>query len=76
MLSNKNILELGSGVGFTGIAIAKMCKIHSYLLTDCHHEVLSTICNNIEINFPTHIPEQNSDVTYYKDGKSTLGNHL
>ncbi|XP_061712478.1 protein-lysine N-methyltransferase EEF2KMT isoform X2 [Cydia pomonella] len=49
---NKKVLELGSGVGFTGITIAKHCKIKSIVLTDCHDDVLKAIKENIIINFP------------------------
>ncbi|XP_063359865.1 protein-lysine N-methyltransferase EEF2KMT [Cydia amplana] len=49
---NKKVLELGSGVGFTGITIAKHCGIKSIVLTDCHDDVFKAIRENILINFP------------------------
>ncbi|XP_063531417.1 protein-lysine N-methyltransferase EEF2KMT [Cydia strobilella] len=52
ILLNTKVLELGSGVGFTGITIAKHCKIKSIVLTDCHEDVLKAIKENIIINFP------------------------
>ncbi|XP_063620648.1 protein-lysine N-methyltransferase EEF2KMT [Cydia splendana] len=57
---NKKVLELGSGVGFTGITIAKHCKIKSIVLTDCHDDVLKAIRENILINLPDSINEKNN----------------
>ena len=52
IFENKTVLELGSGVGFTGITVGKLTNVKSLLLTDCHYDVLKTINKNIEINFP------------------------
>ncbi|XP_063821906.1 protein-lysine N-methyltransferase EEF2KMT isoform X2 [Ostrinia nubilalis] len=52
IIKEKKILELGSGVGFTGIVIGKFCQPESILLTDCHEDVLKTIEENVSINFP------------------------
>ncbi|KAI8420680.1 hypothetical protein MSG28_007910 [Choristoneura fumiferana] len=52
VFAHKKVVELGSGVGFTGITIAKECNLESIVLTDCHNDVLKTIKRNIEINFP------------------------
>ncbi|KAJ2952967.1 hypothetical protein O0L34_g7342 [Tuta absoluta] len=58
LFREKNILELGSGVGFTSIAISKYCNINSIMLTDCHNDVLKTIYENVQINFPLHEPKK------------------
>ncbi|XP_049867541.1 protein-lysine N-methyltransferase EEF2KMT [Pectinophora gossypiella] len=71
--SGKNILELGSGVGFTGITIAKTCRIPSLYLTDCHEDVLKAICDNIEINFPQMGRKENGDFTIYSDEHRNIG---
>ncbi|XP_014370353.2 protein-lysine N-methyltransferase EEF2KMT [Papilio machaon] len=49
---NQRILELGSGVGFTGIIVGKYCMPKSTTLTDCHSDVLDLLVENIIINFP------------------------
>ncbi|XP_047988461.1 protein-lysine N-methyltransferase EEF2KMT [Leguminivora glycinivorella] len=59
---HKNVLELGSGVGFTGITIAKHCKIKSLVLTDCHEDVLKAINENISINFHEYINANDNDM--------------
>lgn len=74
IFSNKKILELGSGVGFTGITIAKHCGIESMLMTDCHNEVLKTIDENIQINFPSISNPQIDKITLYKAENKIIGN--
>ncbi|XP_075969764.1 protein-lysine N-methyltransferase EEF2KMT [Anticarsia gemmatalis] len=69
---NKNVLELGSGVGFAGITIAKMCDIKSLVLSDCHDEVLKTITENIQINFPSY-EQKVSQPTLFTNGPKTIG---
>lgn len=49
-LQGKEILELGSGVGFAGICIAKACQPSSLFVSDCHEKVLELLRQNIEIN--------------------------
>ncbi|XP_022819662.1 protein-lysine N-methyltransferase EEF2KMT [Spodoptera litura] len=70
---NKNVLELGSGVGFTGITISKHCYTKSIVLTDCHNDVLKTICDNIQINFPHLQKEEDKDFTWFNDQDKSLG---
>lgn len=73
LFHNKKILELGSGVGFTGITIAKHCKIDTILLTDCHEDVLNAICDNIEINFPENSCIKGSIKKEFTHGNKVLG---
>lgn len=56
-LNNKSVfydqcvLELGCGVGFTGLVVCLSgCKPRSYLFTDCHPNVLQSLSFNLEIN--------------------------
>ncbi|XP_011564202.3 putative protein N-methyltransferase FAM86B1 [Plutella xylostella] len=72
VFKRKNILELGSGVGFTGIAIAKFCEPSALCLTDHHRTVLDIICRNIEINLPNIGKETNELVTIYKTNNVTI----
>ncbi|CAG4911450.1 unnamed protein product [Colias eurytheme] len=69
LFKNKKVLELGSGVGFTGICVAKLCEISSISLTDCHDDVINTINDNIQINFAdaNKICGNNSIIYEYDD---------
>ncbi|KAF2879721.1 hypothetical protein ILUMI_26451, partial [Ignelater luminosus] len=40
VFTDKTILELGSGIGLTGITVAINCKPEKIYLTDCHNSVL------------------------------------
>ena len=50
LLTFRNVLELGSGLGLTGISIAKQCHCNSFTFTDCHTQVLYLLAKNIELN--------------------------
>ncbi|XP_074962021.1 protein-lysine N-methyltransferase EEF2KMT isoform X2 [Phalacrocorax aristotelis] len=50
VFSNRRILELGSGIGFTGIAICKTCNPKAYVFSDYHHCVLEQLTENIRLN--------------------------
>jgi len=54
ILKNRNVLELGCGVGLTGITACKTCQLASYTFTDCHPQVLELLRHNLEINFKNH----------------------
>ncbi|KAI5673774.1 hypothetical protein M9H77_14138 [Catharanthus roseus] len=51
MLHGCSIIELGSGVGITGILCSRFC--HKVLLTDHNEEVLKILKKNIELCQPT-----------------------
>ncbi|KAL2732336.1 protein-lysine N-methyltransferase EEF2KMT [Vespula maculifrons] len=46
----KNILELGCGVGLTGLSIINACSPKQYIFSDCHESVLDILCNNVIFN--------------------------
>lgn len=52
----KSILELGSGLGLTGLAIIQNCKPSSYTFTDVHDSVLKTLLENVNINLFNESP--------------------
>ncbi|XP_078042175.1 protein-lysine N-methyltransferase EEF2KMT [Augochlora pura] len=47
---NKVILELGCGVGLTGLSVIKNCSPNRYIFTDCHKSVLEMVCTNVKLN--------------------------
>jgi predicted nicotinamide N-methyase len=47
---SKIILELGSGIGLTGLVISMLCTPQAVYLSDCHPSVLTTLCDNISFN--------------------------
>lgn len=49
-LHNRRVLELGSGVGLTGLCVSLHCKPSSYWFSDCHPAVLSMLQSNILLN--------------------------
>ncbi|XP_003747394.1 protein-lysine N-methyltransferase EEF2KMT [Galendromus occidentalis] len=50
-LDRKRIVELGAGVGLTGLILLRKCpSIQSYIFTDCHAGVLDTLRQNIDLN--------------------------
>ncbi|XP_059057127.1 protein-lysine N-methyltransferase EEF2KMT [Achroia grisella] len=73
LFHNKTVLELGSGVGFTGIVISKFCRPREMILSDCHDDVLKTISDNIEINFPDITMNENKNYVSYVNEKHYLG---
>ncbi|XP_075021916.1 protein-lysine N-methyltransferase EEF2KMT isoform X3 [Calonectris borealis] len=50
VFSNRTVLELGSGIGFTGIAICKTCNPKTYVFSDYHPCVLKQLTENIRLN--------------------------
>ncbi|XP_056393037.1 protein-lysine N-methyltransferase EEF2KMT [Hyla sarda] len=50
IFNNRMILELGSGIGLTGLVICKSCFPKKYTFTDCHQKVLQQLKDNIRLN--------------------------
>ncbi|XP_004478420.1 protein-lysine N-methyltransferase EEF2KMT [Dasypus novemcinctus] len=48
--ASRTVLELGSGAGFTGLAICKECRPRAYIFSDCHSRVLEQLQGNILLN--------------------------
>ncbi|XP_065347850.1 protein-lysine N-methyltransferase EEF2KMT isoform X1 [Cloeon dipterum] len=49
-LVGKTVLELGSGCGFTGMAIAAGCSAKQVIMTDGHKKVLQQLVETVNIN--------------------------
>ncbi|XP_033630615.1 protein-lysine N-methyltransferase EEF2KMT-like isoform X2 [Asterias rubens] len=73
-LSGRTILELGSGMGLTGLTICKTCQPNGYIFSDCHDSVLKGLKENIAINVPGD-PEQGS-VAPEIDTEDTKGDRI
>ncbi|XP_063077521.1 protein-lysine N-methyltransferase EEF2KMT [Engraulis encrasicolus] len=50
LFSGTTLLELGSGVGLTGIALCRHCKPKKYVFSDFHPSVLQKLEANVELN--------------------------
>lgn len=50
IFKSKHILEIGSGSGFLGLALCRVCIPHSYTFTDCDDNVLQLLKDNVKIN--------------------------
>ncbi|NWW78355.1 EF2KT methyltransferase, partial [Climacteris rufus] len=50
LFRDRTVLELGSGVGFTGIAICKSCQPKTFIFSDCHPRLLRQLRENIRLN--------------------------
>lgn len=48
---SRNILELGSGVGFLGLKCLSWGFIKHFFFTDCHGKVLKQIERNLLLNY-------------------------
>ncbi|NXP00727.1 EF2KT methyltransferase, partial [Certhia brachydactyla] len=57
LFRDRTILELGSGIGFTGIAICKTCQPRTFIFSDCHPRVLRQLGENIRLNGFTPEPD-------------------
>nr|XP_054925697.1 protein-lysine N-methyltransferase EEF2KMT-like isoform X4 [Dermacentor andersoni] len=53
LLRNKCIVELGCGVGLTGMVVCKTCCPLSYTFTDGHEAVLQSVEENLRLNSVT-----------------------
>mmetsp|Transcript_19107 Transcript_19107/g.31832 ORF Transcript_19107/g.31832 Transcript_19107/m.31832 type:complete len:575 (+) Transcript_19107:136-1860(+) len=46
----KSLVELGAGVGLSGILLKKVCELSSVLLTDYEQSVLDNLRHNVSVN--------------------------
>lgn len=50
LIEGKNVLELGAGVGTTGVVVSASVKMSSLLLTDFAENILENLQHNVSIN--------------------------
>uniref|UniRef100_A0A8D0HEM5 FAM86 N-terminal domain-containing protein n=1 Tax=Sphenodon punctatus TaxID=8508 RepID=A0A8D0HEM5_SPHPU len=73
VFANRTILELGSGIGLTGIAICKVCKPKEYIFSDYHQCVLQQLMENINLNGFLYKPEaMNHGIVHSENQKAEL----
>lgn len=46
----RNIVELGCGIGLTGLVICSSCSPCQYIFSDCHEDVLEAVQCNLRLN--------------------------
>ncbi|XP_006913908.1 protein-lysine N-methyltransferase EEF2KMT [Pteropus alecto] len=64
VFTHRTVLELGSGAGFTGLAICKMCRPRAYVFSDCHSRVLKQLQGNILLNSLSLEPDATTPVQH------------
>ncbi|KAK7167625.1 hypothetical protein R3I94_001881 [Phoxinus phoxinus] len=47
IFKSKTVLELGSGIGLTGIVVCRSSSLTKYIFSDCHQTVLQRLKDNI-----------------------------
>ncbi|XP_035695097.1 protein-lysine N-methyltransferase EEF2KMT-like isoform X1 [Branchiostoma floridae] len=50
LFEQKTVLELGSGMGLTGLVISSCCSPAHYIYSDCHPNVLANLWENLVLN--------------------------
>ncbi|NWW20925.1 EF2KT methyltransferase, partial [Falcunculus frontatus] len=70
---DRTILELGSGIGFTGIAICKTCQPRTFIFSDCHPRVLRQLGENIRLNGFIPEPDETWSIQTESQGQDMEG---
>ncbi|XP_030140527.4 protein-lysine N-methyltransferase EEF2KMT [Taeniopygia guttata] len=73
LFRDRTILELGSGIGFTGIAICKTCQPRTFIFSDCHPRVLRQLGENIQLNGFTPEPDVTWSIQTASRGQEVEG---
>ncbi|NXQ13201.1 EF2KT methyltransferase, partial [Peucedramus taeniatus] len=73
LFRGRTVLELGSGIGFTGIAICKTCQPRTFIFSDCHPRVLRQLGENIQQNGFTPEPDVTWSIQTESQGQEVEG---
>ncbi|XP_038006914.1 protein-lysine N-methyltransferase EEF2KMT isoform X2 [Motacilla alba alba] len=73
LFRGRTVLELGSGIGFTGIAICKSCQPRTFIFSDCHPRVLRQLGENIQLNGFTPEPDGSWSIQTESQGQEVKG---
>ncbi|NXT72007.1 EF2KT methyltransferase, partial [Chaetops frenatus] len=73
LFRDRTVLELGSGIGFTGIAICKTCQPRTFIFSDCHPRVLRQLGENIQLNGLTPEPDSTCSIQTESQGQEVEG---
>ncbi|XP_045608726.2 protein-lysine N-methyltransferase EEF2KMT [Procambarus clarkii] len=78
IMAGRRVLELGAGVGFTACVILTtplqegLQPPTSYLLTDCHHHVLTLLHHNLALNLATAPPKREELEKFQREASEEL----
>ncbi|XP_012938029.1 protein-lysine N-methyltransferase EEF2KMT [Aplysia californica] len=70
VFSNRSVVELGSGLGLTGIVTCRLCQPQSFTFTDCHSQVLYLLSRNIERNLSQPTLSTDGEASSDRDRKN------
>ena len=51
LVRGRKVLELGSGLGYTGISLLKLGLVDNMVVSDCHGRVIDRLSHNCKVNF-------------------------
>jgi len=63
VFNGRSVVELGSGLGLTGITCCMLCHPQSYTFTDCHSDVLSLLAKNVQHNLGSYLESETNSAT-------------
>ncbi|XP_015111438.1 protein-lysine N-methyltransferase EEF2KMT [Diachasma alloeum] len=75
-LKTKKILELGSGVGLTGLTVLSRCSPEKFIFSDCHPSVLTLLRANVHRHSPKINPPHEIIDLPWENIDENLGNRL